>query len=116
MSCQGAGPAAELGVVLVAAIFRLHDQFAVSKVRVVHTGVLHLQVLHADVHPVLGLVIAVAGPADVAPSVLRPGSVNGEGVVEQNSHPGVAVQRSSVLQPGDARPQPAVDVAGNPDV
>ena len=116
LTCQGTGSAAELGVVLVTAVPRLHDQLAVGEVGIVHTRVLHLQVLHRDVHPVLGLLVPVAGPAGVVPTVRGLGPVYGESVVEENSHSRVPVQTSTILQPGDAGPQAAVDVARYADV
>ena len=86
-----------LSIINILLVNCLHDFFAVVKVWVVHTGVLHLEVQHRDVDPVLGLVVPVAGPAGEVASVL-----------------GVPVQESSVLQPGDGGPQSAVDVAGDP--
>ena len=112
LTCQGTGSAAELGVVLVTAVPRLHDKLAVGEVGVVRALV--LQVLYRDVHPRRGHLVPVAGPAGVVDPVLRLSSVNCQSVVGENSHPGVPVQRSSVLQPGDGRPQSAVDVAGDP--
>ena len=66
-TCQGAGSAAGLGVVLVAAASDLHDQFIVAN----DVVVLHLEVQHRDVHPVLGHDVPVAGPTGVVASILR---------------------------------------------
>ena len=42
ITCKSAGPAAELGIVLVSTVSGLHNQFTVGKVRIVHTVILDL--------------------------------------------------------------------------
>ena len=72
----------------------------------------YLEVLNHNVDAVLGLAVPVAPSAHVVAAVLGLRPVDGQRVVKQNPHPGTPVQRIAILQPGDAGPDAAVDIAG----
>ncbi len=116
-TCKCAAATAELGIIFVAAVARLHNQLTVGKVGIVAAVGLHLQVLHPQHGGVLRLVVPIAPAARVRAGVGGLGPINGERVVgAKDLHPRVLPQIRVVLAPADRRPGVAVYLAGNEHV